>query len=45
MKKVAYITPELEVVNLKLSDALLVISYSGDQPPVGDEPGDGDDQI
>ena len=46
MKK--YMTPEMEIVDVKLQNTLLAgsINVGGDDnPPIGTEPGNGDDQI
>ena len=48
MRKISYMAPEMEIVDLKMHTTLLAGSIDvggGDQPPVSDEPGNGDDQI
>jgi len=48
MKKNVYMSPEMEVVELKHTTALLAGSIDttgGEQPPIGTDPGNGDDQI
>lgn len=35
MKKIEYQAPEMEVIEIKVQNAILQISYSGDQPESG----------
>ena len=42
MKKIAYITPEMEIVELKLSAAVLLNQSYADGPGISDEPGSDD---
>jgi hypothetical protein len=41
MKKIAYNAPEMEVLNLKISSAILEVSMSGGDPTIhNEEPGE-----
>jgi len=40
MKKIEYVVPEMEVLNLKLSSAILEVSMNGGDPAIhNEEPG------
>jgi len=41
MKKIAYIAPEMEVLNLKIASSILEVSYGSGDPTIHtEEPGD-----
>ena len=42
MKKIAYISPEMEIVNVKIESSILNISEGGGDPKINPEWNDGD---
>ena len=42
MKKIAYITPEMEIVELELNTSVLLEQSYADGPGISDEPGPDD---